>query len=152
MLRVHLIETLSATGLLCGWYNKFVRSVFPSNVHINILRALPCRSESLRLKFTNEPSILVDGDLAESIKRSASDRLGDLVPQVRARTLPGFFTAWHFWAFVLKLSFKFWFVIVSEIIDAFQRASVQLHVYHFKKIQKTKCFVLQTFFTCSLVQ
>ena len=34
-----------------------VRSVFPSNVHINILRGLPCRLESLRLKFTNEPSI-----------------------------------------------------------------------------------------------
>ena len=47
---------------------------------INILRGLPCRLESLRLKFTNEPSIFVDGDFAESIKRSASDRLGDLVP------------------------------------------------------------------------
>ena len=56
----------------------------------------PCRLESLRLKFTNEPSIFVDGggggDLVESIKRSASafDRLGDLVPQVRARISPGF--------------------------------------------------------------
>ena len=29
-------------------------------------------------------------------KCSASDRLGDLVPQVRARTSPGFFTAWRF--------------------------------------------------------
>ena len=47
---------------------------------VNILRGLPCRLESLRLKFTTEPSIFVDGDLAESIKRSASDRLGDLVP------------------------------------------------------------------------
>ena len=47
---------------------------------VNILRGLPCRLERLRLKFTNEPSIFVDGDLAESIKRSASDRLGDLVP------------------------------------------------------------------------
>ena len=47
---------------------------------VNILRGLLCRLESLRLKFTNEPSIFVDGDLAESIKRSASDRLGDLVP------------------------------------------------------------------------
>ena len=46
----------------------------------NILRGLPCGLESLRLKFTNEPSIFVDGDVAESIKRSASDRLGDLVP------------------------------------------------------------------------
>ena len=63
--------------------------MFPSNVHINIFRGLPCRLESLRLKFTNEPSIIVDGDLDESIKRSASDRLGDLVPQVRARTSPG---------------------------------------------------------------
>ena len=73
-----------------------IRSVFPSNVHINILRGLPCRLESQRLKFTNEPSIFVDGDLAESIKRSASDRLGDLVLQVRAQTSPGFFTAWRF--------------------------------------------------------
>ena len=31
------------------------------------------------------------GDLAESIKCSASDRLGDLVPQVQARTFPGVF-------------------------------------------------------------
>ena len=38
------------------------------------------RLESLRLKFTNEPSIFVNGDLAESIKHSASDWLGDLVP------------------------------------------------------------------------
>ena len=45
---------------------------------------------NLRLKFTNEPSIFVDGDLAESIKRSASDRLGDFVPLVRARTFQGF--------------------------------------------------------------
>ena len=57
---------------------------------VNILRGLPCRLESLPLKFTNEPSIFVDGDLAESIKRSASDRLGDLVPLVRARTFQGF--------------------------------------------------------------
>ena len=47
---------------------------------VNILRGLPCRLESLCLKFTNEPSIFVDGDLAELIKRSASDRLGELVP------------------------------------------------------------------------
>ena len=57
---------------------------------INILRGLPCRLEGLRLKFTNEPSIFVDWDVAESIKRSASDRPGDLVPEVRARTSPGF--------------------------------------------------------------
>ena len=47
---------------------------------VNFKRRLPCRLESLRLKFTNEKFIFVDGDLAESIKRSASDRLGDLVP------------------------------------------------------------------------
>ena len=57
---------------------------------VNILRGLPCRLESLRLKFTHEPSIFVDWDLAESIKRSASDRLGDLVPWVRLRTFQDF--------------------------------------------------------------
>ena len=57
-----------------------VRSVFLRMSIVNILRGIPCRLEGLRLKFTNEPSIFVDGGLAESIKRSASDRLGDLVP------------------------------------------------------------------------
>ena len=57
-----------------------VWSVFLRMSIVNILRGLPCRLESLRLKFTNEPSTFVDGDLAESIKLSASDRLGDLVP------------------------------------------------------------------------
>ena len=42
----------------------------------------------------------VDLDLAESIKRSASDRLGKSVPWVQARTFPGFFTAFGFLAFV----------------------------------------------------
>ena len=83
-----------------------VWSVFPSNVHINILRGLPCRLESLRLKFTNEPSIFVDGDLDESIKRSASDRLGDLVPQVRARTSPGVFRDMALQGLCLELSFR----------------------------------------------
>ena len=63
-----------------------------TNAHINILRGLPCRLDHLRLKFTNEPSIFVDGDLAESIKRSTSDRLGESVLQVRARIFPGFFS------------------------------------------------------------
>ena len=58
-----------------SWASDFVP------VHLVAIRGLPCRLESRRLKFTNEPSsIFVDGDLAESIKRSASDRLGDLVP------------------------------------------------------------------------
>ena len=80
--------------------------MFPSNVHINILRGLPCRLESLRLKFTNEPSIFVDGDLDESIRRSASDRLGDLVPQVRARTSPGVFRDMALLGLCLELSFN----------------------------------------------
>ena len=80
----------------------------PSNVHINILHGLPCRLESLRLnlKSTNEPSIFVDGDLDESIKRSASDRLGDLVPQVRARTSPGVFRDMSLLGLCLELSFS----------------------------------------------
>ena len=40
-----------------------VRSVFFWMSIINILRGLSCRLESLRLKFTNETSIFVDGDL-----------------------------------------------------------------------------------------
>ena len=73
---------------------------------INILRGLPCRLESLRLKFTNKPSIFVDGDLDEWIKRSASDRLGDLVPQVRARTSPGVFRDIALLGLCLELSFS----------------------------------------------
>ena len=84
-----------------------VWSVFPSNVHINILRGLPCRLESLRLIFTNEPSIFVDGDLDESIKCSASDRLGDLLPQVRARTSPGVFHDMHMALLGLCLELSF---------------------------------------------
>ena len=64
----------------------------------SILRGLPFRLESLRLEFTNEPSIFVDEDLAQSIKRSASDRPGDLVPYVRARTIPGFFMTFGFYS------------------------------------------------------
>ena len=66
----------------------------------------PVSIESLRLKFTNEPSIFVDGDLDESIKRYASDRLGDLVPQVRARTSPGVFRDMALLGLCLELSFK----------------------------------------------
>ena len=62
---------------------------------------------SLRLKFTNEPSIFVDGGLDESIKRSASDRLGDLVPQVRARTFPGVFHDMALLGLCLELSFNY---------------------------------------------
>ena len=48
----------------------------------------------------------VDGDLDESIKRSASDRLGDLVPQVRARTSPGVFRDMALLGLCLELSFN----------------------------------------------
>ena len=43
-------------------------------------------------KFTNEPFFVhVDGDLAESIKHSASDWLGDLVPYGSSLDFSGFF-------------------------------------------------------------
>ena len=58
----------------------------------------PSRSEALRF--------IVDGDLDESIKRSASDRLGDLVPQVRARTSPGVFRDMALLGLCLELSFN----------------------------------------------
>ena len=48
----------------------------------------------------------VDGDLYESIKRSASYRLGDLVPQVRARTSPGAFRDMALLGLCLELSFS----------------------------------------------
>ena len=52
----------------------------------------PCTSGR---SFLLQSFIHLDVDLDESIKRSASDQLGDLVPQVRARTSPGFFTTWR---------------------------------------------------------
>ena len=61
--------------------------------------------KALRLKFTNEPSIFVDGDLDELIKRSVSHRLGDLVPQVRVRTSPGVFHDMALLGLCLELSF-----------------------------------------------
>ena len=54
-----------------------------NNDNILRIRGLACRLESLGLKITNEPSCrstFVDGNLAELIKRSASDWLGDLAP------------------------------------------------------------------------
>ena len=47
-----------------------------------------------------------DGDLDESIKRSASDWQGDLVPQVRARTSPGVFHDMALLGLCLELSFN----------------------------------------------
>ena len=49
-------------------------------VHVHkISRGLPCRWESLCRKFTNEATIFVGGDLAESLECSASDPLGETV-------------------------------------------------------------------------
>ena len=53
-----------------------------------------------------DPGDHVDGDLDESIKRSASDRLGDLVPQVRARTSAGVFRDMALLGLCLELSFS----------------------------------------------
>ena len=56
--------------------------------------------------ITCHVAIFVDGDLDESIKRSASDRLGDLVPQVRARTSTGVFRDMALQGLCLELSFS----------------------------------------------
>ena len=49
-------------------------------VELDKFKCLEAKCREKPWKVRNEPSIFVDGDLAESIKRSASDRLGDLVP------------------------------------------------------------------------
>ena len=72
----------------------------------------------------------VDGDLAESTKRSASDRLGDLVPQVRARNSPGFFTAWRFYSPFSETFFPMYYTAVprptpsSQTLDICTRDAV----------------------------
>ena len=66
----------------------------------------PSRSEALRFIDSSKSPSTVDGDLDESIKRSASDRLGDLVPQVRARTSPGVFRDMALLGLCLELSFS----------------------------------------------
>ena len=70
----------------------------------------PSRSEALRFIDSPKSPSTVDGDLDESIKRSASDRLGDLVPQVRARTSPGVFRDMALLGLCLELSFDAKFV------------------------------------------
>ena len=66
----------------------------------------PSRSEALRFIDSSKSPSTVDGDLDESIKRSTSDRLGDLVPQVRARTFPGVFRDMALLGLCLELSFS----------------------------------------------
>ena len=72
--------------------------------HIVLICALRF-ADFLRLCLSPR-TYFVDGDLDESIKRSASDRLGDLVPQVRARTSPGVFHDMALLGLCLELSFN----------------------------------------------
>ena len=74
-------------------------------------------------------------------KAQCFDRLGDLVPQVRAWTSPGFFTTWRFSAFVLKLSFylKFafcWSSNISTLLfsNLFRLTFFGIHVVMFLQI------------------
>ena len=89
--------------------------------------------ESLRLKFTNEPSIFVDGDLDESIKRSASDRLGDLVPQVRARTSPGVFRDMALLGLCFELSFSKPIYVGMSVVDLSKWLMYDFYYNHLKK-------------------
>ena len=59
-----------------------------------------------------------DVDLAEWIKHSASDRLGEPVPQVRI--VPGFFTPFGFRAFVWRYSsFRAGYVFCFLLFDSY---------------------------------
>ena len=64
------------------------------------------REPKLHAWFLSFHLFFVDGDLDESIKRSASDWLGNLVPQVRARTSPGVFRDMALLGLCLELSFS----------------------------------------------
>ena len=69
----------------------------------------------------------VDGDLDESIKRSASDRLGDLVPQVRARTSPGVFRELALLGLCLELSFSVLFCRTQANLPTLIKSSICVH-------------------------
>ena len=69
-------QTTRETMGMMTWINKGT----PIRLRAR-LRDLQGLVDSLCLKFTNEPSTFEDGDLAESIKCSDPDRLGDLVPR-----------------------------------------------------------------------
>ena len=84
---------------------------------INILRGLSCRLPSLRLKFTNEPSIFVDGDLAESIKRSASGRLAIRCCRFEPGLFQVFFTTFGFSAFKICLDTHLIFFMTTTIFS-----------------------------------
>ena len=76
-------------------------------------------------------SQVVDGDLDESIKRSASDRLGDLVPQVRARTSPGVFRDMALLGLCLELSFS---ILYCRTQANLPTISSLLYIYHVRPI------------------
>ena len=102
---VNVIRTSRVLSPDRTWPDRWLSEMHESR-KVGLGTTAACRLESLRLKFTNEPSIFVDGDLDESIKRSASDRLGNLVPQVRARTSPGVFRDMALLGLCLELSFN----------------------------------------------
>ena len=83
-------------AFMLGTADDFLTSTFSNKNH-----AVEKRNSSA----FQRPST-VDGDLDESLKRSASDRLGDLVPQVRARTSPGVFHDMALLGLCLELSFN----------------------------------------------
>ena len=91
-----------------------------------------------RLRQIQIPIYNVDGELAELIKRSASDQLSDLVPTVRSRIFPGFWTL----KFVLILFwswFSHWFsqgekhrvLLISETLSF-----MDVHVSLFRSFRK----------------
>ena len=82
----------------------FFNSTFVSSICAFILKE-SSRQRPRSAMSRNTPGE-VDGDLDESIKRSASDRLGDLVPQVRAQTSPGVFRDMALLGLCLGFSFS----------------------------------------------
>ena len=61
------------------WIYKGALIGLSARLRVSHKSGLPCQLDSLSLKFTNEPSIFVDWDLAESKKQSASVWLGESV-------------------------------------------------------------------------
>ena len=90
---------------------------------------LPSRSEALRF---------IDSSKSQRIqlKRSASDRLGNLVPQVRARTSPGVFhdMALELLGLCLELSFKEY--LYSNVV-ACHRVVHKKHFFSGRKQRRT---------------
>ena len=82
-----------------------------------------CKKRSFTLLFAvikrlSAILFFVDGDLTELIKRSASDRLGNLVPQVGAQTSPGFLHDMVLLGLCLETFFQFYFCPVTMQSDA----------------------------------